>query len=178
MDGAYVLEDDAVERFVELLRELRGEEEEEAVVLREDAPGRHELTDEEWAVVAPLLPEPRSVGRRARSNRQMLNGMLWILRTGAPWRDLPRDRFGPFTTVHTRFVVWRRDGLLDRLVERLLGLLNDAGKLDWDLWCVDGSVARAARCAGGYPKRGGRRTSRRTTLSAGLVEEWGRNSTS
>ena len=154
MDGSWGFADDAFDQLVELLSKVEKGERTLAGGSDEE-PGRHELTDEEWALVAPFLPTPKPLGRPPKSNRQLLNGMLWLLRTGAPWRDLPRDRFGPFTTVYTRFAAWRREGVFDVLVEGLLGLLNDADKIDWDLWCVDGSVARAARCAGGYPKKGG-----------------------
>ena len=65
---------------------------------------RYNLTDEEWAVLGPLLPPERSgkVGNPYRPHREVLNGIFWILRTGAPWRDLP-ERYGPWTTVYDRF---------------------------------------------------------------------------
>ena len=161
MNGSAVLSDEVLEAFAELIFKDRGE----AVPPR--TPGRHELTDEEWELVAPLLPEPKSGpgkrGRPPRPSRQMLNGVLWLLRTGSPWRDLPRLRFGPWTTVYTRFAAWRRAGVIEGLVESLLGILNDSDKIDWDLWCIDGSVARAARCAGGAPKKRARRASQPTT---------------
>jgi transposase len=73
---------------------------------------RHELTDEQWARVEPLIPPLRS-GRRGRpyhDHRRILNGLLWLAKTGAPWRDLP-DRFGPWKTVANRFYRWRRAGI-------------------------------------------------------------------
>jgi len=65
---------------------------------------RYNLTDEEWAVLGPLLPPERSgqAGNPYRPHREVLNGIFWILRTGAPWRDLP-ERYGPWTTVYDRF---------------------------------------------------------------------------
>jgi transposase len=83
----------------------------------------------------------------------MLDALLWVLRTGAPWRDLP-DFYGPWETVYSRFRIWRKDGVFDRIVERLQVELDDAGKIDWDLWCIDGSNVRAARCAAGRQKGG------------------------
>jgi transposase len=83
----------------------------------------------------------------------MLDALLWVLRTGAPWRDLP-DFYGPWETVYSRFRIWRKDGVFDRIVERLQVELDDAGKIDWDLWCIDGSNVRAARCAAGGQKGG------------------------
>jgi hypothetical protein len=76
---------------------------------------RGELTDEAWAVIAPLLPAPgRSCGRW-RDHRQVINGILWKLRTGAPWRDLP-ERYGPWKTCHERLRRWTADGTWDRIL--------------------------------------------------------------
>ena len=141
---------------------------------------RHELSDAAWALIGPLLPQPKSGpgrrGRPAKSARTMLNGVLWLLRTGAPWRDLPRFRFGPWQTVYTRFSCWRAEGVIDRLVEGLQGQLNEDGAIDWNLWCVDGSVSRAARCAAGARKKGARSPSRKTTRSASRAVDTARSS--
>lgn len=123
--------------------------------------GRHELTNAQWLLIRDLFPRPETRRGNPRHPRRLLDGMFWILRTGAPWRDLPRDRYGPWRTVWRRFDQWRREGLLEQAKQRLLAHLNEAGELDWDLWCVDGTSIRAARCAAGG-KRGTRR-SRRTT---------------
>ena len=70
---------------------------------------RHELTDEEWAIIEPLLPnKPRGVPRV--DDRRVLNGILWRFRTGTPWRDIP-ERYGPRTTLYNRFVRWRAAGV-------------------------------------------------------------------
>jgi transposase len=79
--------------------------------------------------------------------------MLWVLRTGAPWRDLP-ERFGPWQTVYDRFQRWQCEGLFDRILEQLQIRLDAEGKIDWDLWCVDGSSIRASRSAAGGGKKG------------------------
>ena len=71
--------------------------------------GRRELTDKAWAQLAPLLPGNQRRGGRWRDHRTVVNGILWKLRTGAPWRDLP-ERYGPWTTCYDRFIRWRRDG--------------------------------------------------------------------
>jgi transposase len=92
----------------------------------------------------------------------MLNGILWILRTGAPWRDLP-ERYGPWQTVYDYFRNWRADGTFNSILQRLQLRLDREGKIDWDLWFVDGSSVRAARCAGGARKKSGRSESPRTT---------------
>lgn len=122
---------------------------------------RHELTDDQWHVVEPLVPRPHHMGRPPRDRREMLEAMLWLVRTGAPWRDLP-DWYGPWQTVYTRFGQWRDEGVLDRIVERLQVLLADAGKIDWELWCIDGTSVRAARCASGAGKKGASKSPRIT----------------
>jgi len=133
---------------------------------RPSTPGRHEVTDPEWELLAPFIPEPRAgpgkQGRPPKQPRQMLNGMLWVLRTGAPWRDMP-TRYGKWKTVHNRLTIWRRERVFDRMVEGLQAKLNARGSIDWDLWCVDGTNIRAARCAAGALKKGARRRSRRIT---------------
>jgi transposase len=78
----------------------------------------------------------------------MLNGILWILRTGAPWRDLPA-RYGSWNSVYGRFNRWSKDGTFDAIVESLQGELDAGGKLDRDLWCLDASSVRATRAAAG-----------------------------
>jgi transposase len=120
---------------------------------------RHELSDAQYAHLEPFLPEPRHHGRAGRPwlpHRTVVNGILWILRTGAPWRDLPR-RYGRWNTVSTRFKRWRRDGTWTRIFSTLLDERDDQGRLDHDLWCIDGTIVRAARCAGGARRRNRRR---------------------
>ena len=76
---------------------------------------RYELSDFEWAVIQPLLPnKPRGVARA--DDRKVLNGIFWRLRTGSPWADIP-ERYGPPTTCYNRFVRWRKLGVWDRLFE-------------------------------------------------------------
>jgi transposase len=82
----------------------------------------------------------------------MLNSIFGRLATGAPWRDLP-ERFGPGQTVYDRFRKLRRSGLLDRLIERLQLRLNQAGLIDPERFCIDGSNVRAARAAAGAAKK-------------------------
>ncbi len=118
-------------------------------------PERHDFSDEAWNLVKPLLPGYSGRGPRPRDNRTMLSGMMWILRTGSPWRDLPESRFGPWETVYSRFRRWRSDGTLARVAAALVEALDERGEIDWDLWCVDGSSARATRAAAGAAKRRG-----------------------
>lgn len=83
--------------------------------------------------------------------RIVVNAILWILRTGAPWRDLPAE-LGKKSTVHDLFTAWSRNGLLDEILHRLQGAWVDGEMIDLDLWCLDGTVVRAARCAAGAKK--------------------------
>src|SRR4051812_4938717 len=78
---------------------------------------RYELTDHEWTAIRPFLPnKPRGVPRV--NDRRVLNGIFWVLRSGAPWRDLP-DNFGPYTTCYNRFVRWRRAGVWGGIMNAL-----------------------------------------------------------
>ena len=106
---------------------------------------RHELTDEQWAKLAPFLPPQRpATGRPAHDHRTIINGILWVLKTGAPWRDLP-ERFGSWRTVASRFYRWRRAGIWDRI----LAALQQAGEVDWSLHLLDGTTVRAHHHAAG-----------------------------
>jgi transposase len=90
---------------------------------------RYELTEPQWRRIAPLLPHRTHRGRAGRpfsDPRPIVNGILWILHTGAPWRDLP-ERYGPWETVYKRFNRWRADGTWVRIVTSLLDELDDRG---------------------------------------------------
>jgi transposase len=116
--------------------------------------GRGELTDKAWAQLAPLLPRNQRRGGRWRDHRTVVNGILWKLRTGAPWRDLP-ERYGPWTTCHDRLVRWRRDGTWDRLLAHAQTKSDAVGELEWVV-CVDSSSVRAHQHAAGARKRAAR----------------------
>ena len=117
-------------------------------------PHRHELSDADWERLQPLLP-PRKAGRRRQDDRRIVNGIVWKLATGAPWRDLP-ERYGPWQTVYTRFWRWTRAGVWDRLFAALQQQADTVGEIDWTLHFVDGTVIRAhqhaAGAKGGTPK--------------------------
>ena len=118
---------------------------------------RHRLTDEQWDLIADLFAKPKRTGRPPSDPRRMVDGVLWILHTGVQWRDLPRD-FGPKSTVWDYFDRWNGDGTLDAILDRLRGHVQ----IDNELWCVDGTSVRAAKCAAGGGKKGMTR-SRTTT---------------
>ena len=95
---------------------------------------RYELTDNEWSAIKPMLPnKPRGVPRV--NDRRVLNGIFWVLRSGAPWRDLPVD-FGPYTTCYNRFVRWRRAGVWAKLMSALAGAHDAAVQM------IDTSIVR------------------------------------
>jgi transposase len=95
---------------------------------------RYELTDGEWAAIKPMLPnKPRGVPRV--NDRRVLNGILWVLRSGAPWRDLP-EAFGPYTTCYNRFVRWRRAGVWAAIMNALAGAHDAAVQM------IDTSIVR------------------------------------
>jgi transposase len=112
---------------------------------------RHELTDDQWAVLEPLLPQRAATGRPAKDHRTVLNAILWRMQTGTPWRDLP-ERYGPWQSVYTRFRRWQRAGVWDRLLAALQTAADERGDLDWDLHFLDGTTIRAHPHAAGAKK--------------------------
>ena len=114
---------------------------------------RHELTDEQWDLIADIFPLPAKTGRPPKDRRRIMNGLLWILRTGSPWRDLPEE-FGPWETYFGYFDRWNANGTLDEILRRLRAAQIDIGAIDEELWCIDGTIVRAHRCAGGGGKKG------------------------
>jgi transposase len=114
---------------------------------------RYEITDDQWELILDIFPPLIGKGRPFRDHRNMVNACFWILNTGSPWRDLP-ERFGPWQTAFNRFNRWRKDGMFVRILERLQMHLDSEGRIDWDLWCVDGSNVRAHAAAAGAGKKG------------------------
>jgi len=114
------------------------------------------LTDEQWERLRTVLPPQKSkTGRPAKDHRLVVNGMLWILRTGAPWRDLPQD-YGPWQTCSTRFYRWVKAGAWEHVLAELQRQADQHGDLDWSLHHVDGTMIRAHQHAAGAQKRGPR----------------------
>ena len=107
-----------------------------------------DLTDQQWAVLQPLLPEPPrrpdGRGRPWRPSREVRGGVLWVLRTGAPWHDLP-ERYPPYQTCHRRFQTWVRNGTLERLLRALAEDLKERGDLDLSECFIDGTFVVAKK---------------------------------
>lgn len=115
---------------------------------------RYELSDEQWARLEPLLPPQKpKTGRPNDDHRTIINGMLWVLNSGAPWRDLPR-RYGPVGTVSSRFYRWCRSGVWQQVLEALQALAEEAGQVGWELHFIDSTVVRAHQHAAGARKVG------------------------
>lgn len=119
----------------------------------QQAPRRGEMSEKQWNQIKPLLPPQKPhTGCPAKDHRLIINGILWILRTGAPWRDLP-ERYGAWSTVAGRFYHWRKIGVWQQVLTTLQAKADAEGKLNWDIHFVDGSVIRAHQHAAGA-KRG------------------------
>ena len=126
---------------------------------------RYELSDFEWSIIAPLLPnKPRGVARA--DDRKVLNGIYWRLRTGSPWADIP-ERYGPPTTCYNRFVRWRKRGVWDRVFEAV------SAAYQGDLQMIDSTSIRVHQ-HGANAKKGVSKKARRPSLGTTLeADAWG-----
>jgi transposase len=121
--------------------------------------GRGDLTNDQWAMLEPLLPIGKKPGRPpVWSRRQLINGIRWRTRTGAPWRDVP-ERYGPWDRVYDLFRRWQRHGVWARIVTDLQARADAEGLITWDV-SIDSTIARAHQHAAGAAKRGICRPSR------------------
>ena len=118
--------------------------------------GRGDLTDEQWADLVRVLPRPPGRGRPVRQPRQLIDGIRWRARTGAPWRDVP-GCYGRWQTVYGLFRRWQRDGTWARVVTQLQAAADAAGRIRWQV-SVDSTVCRAHQHAAGARKDGERAT--------------------
>ncbi len=115
--------------------------------LKMDSLHRHDISDEFWLKLEPLLPGRKgSWGGQAHDNRKFINAVFWILRTGAPWRDLPPE-YGDWKNTHRRFSRWRDKGVWEKLMEKLIG----EHELEWIM--IDATYLKAHMHAAGV--RGG-----------------------
>ena len=111
---------------------------------------RGDLGDKEWERLEPFLSVSNGRCGRWRDHRQVINGLLFRERTGAPWRDLP-ERYGPWKTVYERHRKWSADGTWERLFQQVLAVADSEGEIDWEA-SVDSSSARAHQHAAGARK--------------------------
>ncbi len=118
---------------------------------------RGDLSNEQWERLKSLLPsEKPQTGKPNHNHRRVVNGILWILRTGAPWRDLP-ERYGKWQSVATRFYRWQKGEIWNQILAKLQAIADEQGKLDWEVHYVDGTVIRAHQHAAGG-KKGAQKT--------------------
>lgn len=130
-----------------------------------------DLTDAQWEVLEPLLQEYRRAdgrGRPWRDAREVLNGVLWILRTGAPWQDLPK-RYPPYQTCHRRFQQWQRSGRLTAILRLLLQDLLERGKIELEEGPIDGSFSGAKKGALQLVQRSAAKGARSWQLQTAMV---------
>lgn len=126
---------------------------------------RHGMSDEEWAVIQKCFPRPKRMGRPPMTARQAFDGICWVLRSGAPWRDLPEE-FGAWETVYGHFNRWSSDGTLQKAFDLLKKRFSRDGRFDHSMWSIDGTIVRAHRCASGGGKKGIRRNRTTTPWAA------------
>ena len=113
---------------------------------------RYELTDEQWERIKGLLPAQKPpTGRPAIDHRQIVNGIIWILKSGAPWRDLP-ERYGKVGTVSSRFYRWVQAGVWQQVLDGLRSQADEQGAVDWELHMLDATIVRAHQHSAGAKK--------------------------
>jgi transposase len=131
-----------------------------------------DLTDEQWAVLQSIIPtpprRPDGRGRPWRDAREVLNGILWILRTGAQWKDLP-ERYPPYQTCHRRFQSWVRSGVFERTLQALATDLQARGQLDLSECFIDGTFVVAKKGGAGWERPSGGRVRRSWQWQTALV---------
>ncbi|WP_093878422.1 IS5 family transposase [Streptomyces sp. TLI_105] len=124
--------------------------------------GRGDLTNDEWAQLAPHLPKTGCRGGRWTDHRMVINGILFRVRTGVPWRDLP-ERFGNWKTLYERHRRWSADGTWERILQTVQAEADSQGRIDWSMVGVDSTSCRAHQHAAGAPRRTPRIPKRRST---------------
>jgi|SRR6266540_1385825 len=122
----------------------------------------YRLSDAQWEQIKDLLPPNGHKGGQWKDHRRMIDGILWALSDGGRWRNLPAA-FGPWQTVYDRCRKWCCQGLWARILRRLQARQMNSDEIDWELFCIDGSVIRAHQSAAGAAKK------TRTAKLAGAV---------
>jgi transposase len=133
---------------------------------------RHSLTDEQWAILEPLLVYP-PIGRPPENERRTINGILWILKTGAPWRDLPKE-FGYWNAVYQRFNTFTFNGTIARIFQALVQVKYDIGDIDLEFAAIDGTIIRVHKAAAGAPsskKKASLKTMQSVDLAVGRQQK-------
>ncbi len=126
---------------------------------------RFDLSDDEWALLEPLMPKSRKSARA--DDRKIMNAIFYVLRTGMPWRDLP-ERYGPYTTAYNRFNRWSRRGIWKRIFDALASKSRDS------LYLIDSTIVKAHRAASGA--KGGSKIRRSASAAVGAPRKFTRSS--
>lgn len=114
---------------------------------------RYEISPEQWDEIKSIFPSRKShYGRPSRSDYEMFNGILWVLFSGASWRDVP-ERYGPWKTVYDHYSNWKRNGVFEAALSLLHLKLDKKGLLDYSKWMIDSTTARAHKSAAGGSKK-------------------------
>jgi transposase len=131
-----------------------------------------DLIDDQWKIVSAILPaDPMRDDKRGRpwsEQRKVFNGILWVLRTGAPWKDMP-PRYGPYQTAHRRFQNWVRSGVIENVLLALAAHLQEAGGLDLKECFVDGTFVPAKKGGAASGKPSAAKAPRSWALQTAMV---------
>ncbi len=131
-----------------------------------------DLKDEQWAVIEALIPKPRrradGRGRPRQDDRAIMNGILWIMRTGAPWQDMP-DRYPSSATCHRRFQGWVESGVFERMLQAMAEDLRDRGKLDLSECFIDGTFVVAKKGGSAWERPSGAKVRRSCLWQTAMV---------
>ncbi len=114
----------------------------------------YRLSDAQWQQIKDFLPANGGRGGQWKDHRLLIDGILWALSDGGRWRNLPKE-FGPWQTVYDRFRKWCRTGLWDKILRHLQARKMNSDGIDWELFCIDGSVIRRTSRR---PGRGGEKS--------------------
>ncbi len=110
---------------------------------RRDDGGRGDLKDKEWTKIEPFFPPQKAwTGKPALDHRRIVNGILWVHRTGAPWRDIP-ERYGKHSNISSRFYRWRQAGIWQKIWSSLMQQADTEENIDWEVNFVDSTIVRA-----------------------------------
>jgi transposase len=126
---------------------------------------RQQISDGQWAVLAPLFPKPKRTGRPPLDMRLTVEGIAWRFRTGAPWRDVP-ERFGNWNSIYQRFADWAEDGTWARVLAAVQGEAGARGEVAWTV-SVDSSITRVHQHGASLPRDTGGCSELHESLAAG-----------
>jgi transposase len=114
---------------------------------------RYELSDQQWALIEPVLSrKEKGFGRPRRDERTLLNGIFWMLNSGSSWRDLP-ERYGPWQTVYDRLRSWQKQGVFERILQALRLKFDEQGLIEPATWHIDATIIKAHKAAAGAGKK-------------------------